>query len=106
MRLITSNPEGSRLAIDEAPRGGIGSRLKVHSCDEVEGDGGHRTGLGMGPRTKVSTAAVVLEMFAQTETPGGKGQKRRNEGDEGGMNRKPKKKGRKRAQVASDRVGI
>lgn len=103
MRLVVSKPEGSETATDEVPpRGGIGSRLKVCSYDEVEEGGGLRSGLGAGSRAKMSSAADVMGLFVQKDTLGGKDKERRPADDEGEMNRRQKKKGKKRTQVTGD----
>ena len=104
MRLAVSKPSGFETATDEAPRGGIGFRLKVTSCDQVEEGGGHRGGLGMNSSAKISATTTMMGMFAQKETPGGSSEKRWNEDghDEGEMSRKPKKKGKRRAKVTGD----
>jgi len=103
MRLVVSKPGGSETIVDEVPRGGIGSQLKVYSYDEIEEGGGLRGGLGMGSRASVPTTTAVMEMFAQKETPGGKEKKHWSEDiDEAETSHKPKKKGKRRARVASE----
>ena len=99
MSLVVSKSESSETVIDESSRGGIGSRLKIYDYDEVEEGGVLRGGLGTSSRGNMPTTE---EMFAQREIPGRKGRKRGSEDDEGEMGRKPKKKGKHRAKVASD----
>jgi len=105
MRLVVSKPSGSGMETDEAPRGGIGSRPKVCNHDEVEEGGGLHGGLGMGLLAKMSAAEGVTEIFAREEAPEGKGKtkdrKRWSEDGEGEVSHKPKKKGKKKAQMAS-----
>ena len=109
MGLAVSKSEGFEMVTGEAHNGGIGSRPRVGSCDEVEGDGVLCTGLGRELLAKMSAAEVMTEVPAQEETPGGK-DKRTNERDgrnyrteDGGgeMSHKPKKKGKKSARVTS-----
>jgi hypothetical protein len=104
MRFVVSKSTGSETVTGEAPRGGIGFQLKVFSCDEVEEDGGLRGGLGISSRAKMSTTTTLMEMFAQNEKPEGEGKKRRSEGDEGEMSRKPKKKSKKKSHAVSTSV--
>ena len=102
MQLTVSKPPSFETVAYEAPRGGIGSRLRAYCGDEVGEDGGFRAGLGMGnSRIPMSTTTTVMKIV-QNETPTGKGKKRRSEVDGAEMSRKPKRKSKNKAQVASD----
>lgn len=104
MGLVIPKSEGFGTVTNEAHNGGIGSRPRVGSCDEVERDGVLCVGLGRELLAKMSAAEVITEIPRQEETPGG-GDKGMNERgywteDKGGeMSRRPKKKGKKSAQV-------
>lgn len=106
MRLVVSKPSGSGMETDEAPRGGIGSRPKVYNRDEVEEGGGLHGSLGMGLLTKMSATGGGTEISMREEAPEGKGKtkerKRWSEDDEGEVSHKPKKKGKKKAKMASN----
>lgn len=102
MRLITSKPLSFESMTDEAPRGGIGSRLEVHSRNDAEEGGELRDSLGR---------SLLAKMTSMQEIPGGKGEqkersekKRKSGGNRGAEDqaRVPKKGSRKRTQVASD----
>lgn len=110
MQLVGSRSLGSKSEIDETPRGGIGSLVEFWGDDEVGEGGGLRCGLGMGLLAKMSAAVAVTETPAQVEeTSERKGKKkeekqRKQKGEvgEGDASHKPKKKGKKKAQAASD----
>jgi hypothetical protein len=108
MESVVSKPSGFETMTDEAPRGGIGSRLGVRN--EAEEDRGLCGSLGMGLLAKMSTSGAVAETFTPDEAPGGKekqkegknGGRRCGDDNEGEIHHKSKKKGKKRKQVASD----
>jgi len=110
IQLVSLRSSGSKLEIDETPRGGIGSRLEFWGHDEVEEGGGFQCGLGMGLLAKMSAAVAVTEHFVQAEeTSERKGKKKEEERGErkggvgeGDASHKPKKKGKKKARIASD----
>ena len=110
MQLAAPKPSDSGMEIDEAPRGGIGSRLESWGRDEIEEGEGLHAGLGMDLLAKMSATRATAETLAQQETPGESRKKKaerrekkhRNEDGGGEVNRKPKKKVKNRAPAAND----
>jgi hypothetical protein len=109
MGLVVSKPKSFDMVTDEEPRGGIGSRPKVCALDEVEEGRGLRGGLGMGLLAKMSAAEAAGEVSIQG-IPEGKDKRKEarigrescSEGDETEARHRSRRKGKRRAKVASD----